>query len=94
VLLRKRRVNSKRKNVAGRLVSGASDGHLTPIRRLGNKARPKEKRERATPMLAKRIIVAAFAVAVVIGVPFAFPGQSDLFVDTPPGLMTALASAN
>jgi hypothetical protein len=43
-------------------------------------------------MLAKRLIVAAFAAIVVIGAPFAFPGQSDLFTDTPPGLMTRLAS--
>jgi hypothetical protein len=34
-------------------------------------------------MLAKRILVAAFAAFVVIGAPFAFPGQSDLFVDHP-----------
>ena len=43
-------------------------------------------------MLAKRIIVAAFAVAVIVGAPFAFPGQSDLFVDTPAALLTAVAS--
>jgi hypothetical protein len=39
-------------------------------------------------MLAKRFIVAAFAAFVVIGAPFAFPGQSDLFVDSPAGLAT------
>ena len=44
-------------------------------------------------MLAKRIIVAAFAAIVVIGAPFAFPGQSDLFTDTPPGLLTKVASS-
>jgi hypothetical protein len=54
----------------------------------------KTEKERALPMLAKRLIVAAFAVFVVVAAPFAFPGQSDLFVDTPPGLMTTLASAN
>jgi hypothetical protein len=43
-------------------------------------------------MVAKRIIVAAFAAFVLIGVPFAFPGQSDLFVDTPPGYLTTVAS--
>ena len=32
-------------------------------------------------MLAKRIIVLAFAAFVVIGAPFAFPGQKQLFVD-------------
>jgi len=32
-------------------------------------------------MLAKRFIVMAFAAFVVIGAPFAFPGQKDLFVD-------------
>jgi hypothetical protein len=45
-------------------------------------------------MLAKRIIVAAFAAIVIIGVPFAFPGNSDLFVDTPAALLTASASTN
>lgn len=41
-------------------------------------------------MLAKRIIVVAFAAFVVIGLPFALPGQSDLFVDPPTGrLMSA-----
>jgi len=43
-------------------------------------------------MVAKRIIVAAFAAFVVIAAPFAFPGQSDLFVDTPVGLLTTVAS--
>jgi hypothetical protein len=43
-------------------------------------------------MLAKRIIVAAFAAIVVIGAPFAFPGQSDLFVDTPEALLLQTAS--
>ena len=42
-------------------------------------------------MLAKRAIIAVFAAFVVVAVPFAFPGQSDLFVDTPPGLLTTLA---
>jgi hypothetical protein len=42
-------------------------------------------------MLAKRFIVAAFAAFVVIGAPFAFPGQSDLFVD-PPAALAAIAS--
>ena len=45
-------------------------------------------------MLAKRIIVAAFAAFVVIAAPFAFSGQSDLFVDTPAALLTTVASAN
>ena len=45
-------------------------------------------------MLAKRIIVAAFAVAVIVGAPFAFPGQSELFVDTPAALLAEVASAN
>jgi hypothetical protein len=45
-------------------------------------------------MLAKRIIVAAFAALVIIGVPFAFPGNSDLFADTPVALLTASASTN
>ncbi|MDP3737040.1 MAG: hypothetical protein Q8R02_06605 [Hyphomonadaceae bacterium] len=45
-------------------------------------------------MLAKRIIVAAFAVFVVVATPFAFPGNSDLFVDTPAALLTTIASAN
>lgn len=44
-------------------------------------------------MLAKRIIVAAFAAIVIVGAPFAFPGQTDLFTDTPPGLLTKLASS-
>ena len=43
-------------------------------------------------MLAKRAIIAAFAVFVVIAAPFAFPGQSDLFTDTPPGLLTQVAA--
>lgn len=42
-------------------------------------------------MLAKRIIVAAFAVAVFVSAPFAFPGQSDLFVDTPAALLVDMA---
>jgi hypothetical protein len=74
-----------------RLFLGAIHAHLRRIRRLGIEPGHK-KRERAAPMLAKRLIVAAFAAAVVIGAPFAFPGQSDLFTDTPPGLMTRLAS--
>ncbi len=45
-------------------------------------------------MLAKRAIIAAFAAFVVIATPFAFPGQSDLFTDTPPGLLTEVASTN
>jgi hypothetical protein len=79
--------------VAGRLVSGAGHGHLTRIRRLGNKARPKEKRERATPMLAKRIIVAAFAAIAVLGLyPLAFPSGQDLFRDTPSSLLASVAA--
>jgi hypothetical protein len=76
----------------GRLVSDAINEHLKRIRRPGNRAWPIKRKERASPMLAKRIIVAAFAVAVVIGAPFAFPGQSDLFVDTPAALLTEMAS--
>ena len=45
-------------------------------------------------MLAKRIIIAAFAAAVIIAAPFAFSGQSDLFTDTPAALLTELASTN
>ena len=45
-------------------------------------------------MLAKRIIIAAFAAGVIIAAPFAFSGQSDLFTDTPAALLTELASAN
>lgn len=45
-------------------------------------------------MLAKRAIIAAFAAFVVIGTPFAFPGKSDLFTDTPPGVLTTVASTN
>jgi hypothetical protein len=43
-------------------------------------------------MLAKRIIVAAFAVALFVGAPFAFTESNSLFVDTPPGILTAVAS--
>ena len=43
-------------------------------------------------MLAKRIIVAAFAVAVLAVAPFAFTESNSLFVDTPAGLLTAVAS--
>ncbi len=43
-------------------------------------------------MLAKRIILAAFAAIVVVGIPLAFPGQGHLFVDTPPGLLTTIAA--
>lgn len=42
-------------------------------------------------MLAKRIIVAAFAAIVIVGAPFAFP-SSDLFVDTPAALLTTVAA--
>jgi hypothetical protein len=51
-----------------------------------------KKRIRASPMVAKRIIVAAFAAFVLIGAPFAFPSQSDLFVDTPAGYVTTVAA--
>jgi hypothetical protein len=43
-------------------------------------------------MLAKRAIITAFAIFVLIAVPFVFSGQADLFVDTPPGLLTDVAS--
>ena len=63
--------------------------------KTGHKARPRKKeKNEPSPMLAKRIIVAAFAAFVVIAAPFAFSGQSDLFVDTPAALLTAVASAN
>ena len=45
-------------------------------------------------MLAKRAIIAAFAVFVVVAAPFAFPGNSGLFVDTPPGLLTTTIASN
>lgn len=45
-------------------------------------------------MLAKRAIIAAFAVFVVVAIPFAFPGQSGLLVDTPPGLLTMSIASN
>ena len=45
-------------------------------------------------MLAKRIIVTAFAVALIVGAPFAFTEPNSLFVDTPPGLLAVVASAN
>lgn len=38
-------------------------------------------------MLAKRAIITAFAIFVLIAVPFVFSGQADLFVDTPPALL-------
>ena len=44
-------------------------------------ATEQKKRERAPPMLAKRLIVAAFAVLAVGLVPLALPGERDLFVD-------------
>jgi hypothetical protein len=44
-------------------------------------------------MLAKRIIVAAFAVALIVGAPFAFTESNSLFVDTPAALLTDVASA-
>jgi hypothetical protein len=75
-----------------RLVSGAINEHLKPIRRPGNQAWPIKRKERATPMLAKRIIVAAFAVALLVGAPFAFTESNSLFVDTPPGYLTTVAS--
>lgn len=43
-----------------------------------------EKRERAPPMLAKRIIVAAFAALAVGLLPLALPGERELFVDIEP----------
>ena len=53
----------------------------------------KEKRERAAPMLAKRIIVAAFAAIAVLGLyPLAFPTGQDLFRDTPPALLASAAA--
>jgi hypothetical protein len=85
-------LSSVKKLWPGRLVSDAMNEHLKRIRRPGNKVRPIKKKRTSLPMLAKRIIVAAFAVAVVIGAPFAFPGQSDLFVDTPAALLAEVAS--
>lgn len=46
-------------------------------------ARNRKKRT-GSPMLAKRIIVAAFAVLAVGLAPLAFSGNSDLFVDMQP----------
>jgi hypothetical protein len=43
-------------------------------------------------MLAKRFIVAAFAVAVIVGAPFAFTESNSLFVDTPASYFTNVAS--
>jgi hypothetical protein len=78
----------------GRLVSDPIHAHLKPIRRPGNRAWPKKEKNEPLPMLAKRIIVAAFAVFVIVAAPFAFPGQSDLFVDTPAALLTAEVASN
>jgi hypothetical protein len=43
-------------------------------------------------MLAKRFIVAAFAALSVALLPFAFPGDRDLFVDLEP--MPSILAAN
>ena len=41
-------------------------------------------------MLAKRIIVAAFAAIAILGIyPLAFPSGQDLFRDTPTALLTS-----
>jgi hypothetical protein len=45
-------------------------------------------------MLAKRIIVAAFAAIAVLGLyPLAFPTGQDLFRDTPPALLASAAAS-
>jgi hypothetical protein len=52
-----------------------------------------KKRERATPMLARRIIVAAFAAIAILGIfPLAFPSDQDLFRDTPAAFLTSAAA--
>jgi hypothetical protein len=44
-------------------------------------------------MLARRIIVAAFAAVALLGLyPLAFPSGQDLFRDTPAALLTSAAS--
>jgi hypothetical protein len=44
-------------------------------------------------MLAKRIIVAAFAAVALLGLyPLAFPAGQGLFSDTPPALLTSAAA--
>jgi len=68
--------------------SRASEAH----QKTGQSSLAIKRKERALPMLAKRIIVAAFAAIVIVGAPFAFPGNSDLFVDTPAALLTDMAS--
>jgi hypothetical protein len=50
---------------------------------------PGQKKNRTSlPMLAKRFIVVAFALAV-IGLPFALSGRQDLFLDGPLDLTVA-----
>ena len=43
-------------------------------------------------MLAKRLIVAAFAAIAALFIPLAFSGPQDLFTDTPSALLTSAAS--
>jgi len=50
-----------------------------------------QKKENGPPMLAKRVIVAAFAALAVGLASLAFPSSSDLFVDVQP-MPTAFAA--
>jgi hypothetical protein len=80
------------KNHYQRLFCGAFPLHLKGHQKTGQSSLARKEKRTSLPMLAKRFIVAAFAAFVVFAAPFVFAGQSDLFVDTPPALMTTVAA--
>lgn len=48
------------------------------------------RKERASPMLAKRLTLAALAAIVLLSLPQAFNQKSDLLIDSPPALTATL----
>ncbi len=80
-----RQKNLVKKVLLGRLYQDAIRGHLMRIRRPGkNLGHGTEKKRTGSPMLAKRIIVAAFAALAIGLLPLALPGERELFVDVNP----------
>ena len=76
--------NRVKKVLPGRLYQAAIRGHLMRIRRPGKNLGHGTEKETGSPLLAKRIIVAAFAALAIGLLPLALPGERDLFVDFTP----------
>jgi hypothetical protein len=66
--------------------------HLFAYKRPEKNAGQNRKRERAVPMLAKRLIVAALAALAIGLTPLALQGERDLFADVHP--MPTIVAAN